>query len=385
MAIDSDKIAALISDRIQGKLSDANQNELDSWLSESHNKDLFNKLIKRHYLLNKNDQYNQFEQEKADAWGNIQQRKQKRINLTRIIQYAAAVLIPLVVFFAVFNLSDQPDVNQQIAAYEVKPGERKAVLVLSNGEQVALSAADTSITMSQSGTIIRVDSLGARYNDAKSGGGELQFNTIQTTRGMEYDLYLADGTRVWLNSESSLRYPENFSGNTREVYASGEVFLEVAKDKDKPFFVHFNNKKVEVLGTAFNVRSYDDEKTDVVTLAEGSISLNTGSEKLIMEPNKQAVIDNGGNIQMKDVKAMVYGAWRKGKFVYDKAPLEQIVKDMARWYQVDVFYQNASVKTKRISMYTQRSNNIDEILEIIEAAEEVSFELSNKSLVVRSK
>jgi ferric-dicitrate binding protein FerR (iron transport regulator) len=150
--------------------------------------------------------------------------------------------------------------------------------------------------------------------------------------------------------------------------------------------VNFNDKKIKVLGTAFNVRNYSDEKNDVITLVEGSIELTTQKERILMVPNNQISISrNDGSSVLNNVNASVYGAWRDGKFVYDKMPLKQIISDIARWYQVDVFYQNPSVQSKRISMFTKKSNEINDILEIIEAAEDVRFELNGNSLLVRSK
>ncbi len=380
---DNEQIIQLINKQVDGQvLTKAEQQVLNAWLDVPANEALYLRLTNKELLLKKRFEYDEYDV--ARAWQVMDKRISPRLNIKRWISYAAAVLVPLVLFYSVYQLSDVPEVDDHFVVETIQPGEKKAILTLSDGQQVHLSAADTTIQMTGSGTQIAIDSIGATYERHQQASTELRYNTITTARGMEYNLTLADGTQVWMNSESSLQYPENFNGNAREVYASGEVFLKVAKDKDKPFFVHFNDRKLEVLGTEFNVRAYNDEKTNVVTLVEGSIALSAGKEKLVMQPDKQAIIDGQNKLQLVDVDASLYSAWKDGRFVYKNAPLNQIVTDLARWYNCDIFYQNLAMKNERFSLNTNRQEDIKQILEALELTQTVKFKVTGKNIVIQS-
>lgn len=380
---DNEQIIQLINKQIDGQaLSMEEQQVLNTWLAVSENNSLYKRLTNKELLLKKRFEYDEYNVEKA--WQAMDKRISPRINFKRWISYAAAVLVPLVLFYTVYQLSHIPEVNDSHLSETIQPGEKKAVLILSDGQQVELSAADTTLQMIGSGTSIAIDSLGAVYQDSNSVFANKRYNTVKTARGMEYNLTLADGTKVWINSESSLRYPENFAGNTREVYATGEVFLEVAKNEEKPFFVHFNNKKVEVLGTAFNVRTYTNEKVDIVTLVEGSIALSTGTQKVLMKPDKQAIVDAQNQLQLLDVDASLYAAWKEGRFVYKNTPLDRIVTDLARWYDCQIFYQNPDMKNERFSLNTNRQEDINQILEALALTQTVQFKVKGKNIVIQS-
>ncbi|MCT4643517.1 MAG: DUF4974 domain-containing protein [Carboxylicivirga sp.] len=373
----------LINKDINGEeLSAEERTVLNNWLINSENEALFKKLRDKEHLLHKRLEYDEYDVDKA--WQKMNQRISPRINYRLWLGYAAAIILPIIMFYAVFRSSIiEPEVSP-VAENNIQPGEQKAILWLSSGEQIELGAADTSIIRTAGGVAIQLDSMGANYKKLEGEQKEEKFNLIQTSKGMEYNLTLADGTRVWLNSESSLRYPESFTADARHVYASGEVYLQVASNKEKPFYVHFNERRIEVLGTEFNVRSYASEKVDEVTLVEGSISLNVGANKLLMEPDKQVLIDQTNTLQLLDVDASMVAAWKDGRFVYKDVPLDRIVSDLARWYNVEVFYQNHSMKNERFSLSTNRQENIQQILEALELTETVKFKINGKNIVIQS-
>lgn len=376
---DNEIIIKLINKQINGEMTNEEHFALEDWLKTPSNKALFDRLTNKELLLKKRFEYDEYNVEQA--WQKLNKRITPRLNFKRWIGYAAAIVLPLALFYAVYHLSEVPHVDKNQLVETILPGQRKAILVLSDGQQVELTAADT--TIQRHSTNIQIDSLGAKYQEGEV-ETEQRYNTIKTARGMEYKLVLADGSKVWLNSESSLRYPEAFNGETREVYANGEVYLEVAKKPEKPFYVHFNNKRVKVLGTAFNVRTYEDEKNDVITLVEGSVALSTANEKVVLKPNEQATCGADNGIMVNPVNATVYTAWKDGRFVYRDAPLQQIVSDLARWYDVDVFYQNQRMKNERFSLNTNRQDNIQQILEALELTETVKFKVNGKNIVIQS-
>ncbi|MCT4586618.1 MAG: FecR domain-containing protein [Carboxylicivirga sp.] len=385
MHTNNKKIANLITRYLKGELSDTDRQVLEKWLEHEDNRRLFEKITNKQNLLSQTILLDKFASEKA--WSAIDQKIKPQRSIGRWISYAAAVVVPLILFFAVYQLTNDADKRNDYAkAYEIKPGENRAVLTLHDGSKVEVANADTLIDILKSGTHIDIDSIGANYKSVNGNKHEqLRYNTMITSRGMEFNLVLEDGTRVWMNAESQLRYPERFVGNQREVFVKGEVYLEVAKDSKRPFYVNFNNKRIKVLGTEFNVRSYENETADVVTLLEGSIELDAVQESVILSPDQQAVIkQNDDKIAVNSVDANIYAAWKDGKFVYNNAELESIMRDLARWYQLNIFYQNESMKDSRFSLYTNRYDSIEEMLEILEATNKIKFEIFENNIVIKS-
>ncbi|MCG8583045.1 MAG: FecR domain-containing protein [Bacteroidales bacterium] len=385
MHTNNKKIADLITRHLKGELSDTDRQVLEKWLIKDNNRQLFEKIVNKENLLNQSLLFDKFASD--IAWQSVGRKINAQRSIGRWISYAAAVLVPLVLFFSVYKISDDArNRNDYAKVYEIKPGENKAVLTLHDGSTVEVASADTLINILKSGTNINIDSLGADYSvEQDKLSSQLRYNTMITSRGREFNLTLEDGTKVWMNAESQLRYPERFIGNTREVYVEGEVYFEVAKDKNRPFFVNFNEKRIRVLGTEFNVRCYNDEQADVVTLVEGSIALDAMQESVILTPDQQAIIaQNADQIDVNDVDANIYAAWKDGKFVYNNAQLETIMKDLSRWYQLNIFYQNEIMKDKRFSLYTNRYDSIEEMLEILEATNKVKFEIFEDNIVIKS-
>ncbi|WP_430816883.1 FecR family protein [Carboxylicivirga sp. RSCT41] len=385
MHTNNKKIADLITRHLKGELSDTDRQVLEKWLADDTNQELFEKIVNKENLLNQSLLFDKFPSDVA--WQKVGGKISPRRTIGRWISYAAAVLVPLVLFFSVYKISDDARKRNDYAkVYEIKPGENKALLTLHDGSTVEVATADTLINILKSGTNINIDSAGADYSvDPNTLSDQQRYNTMVTSRGREFNLTLEDGTKVWMNAESQLRYPERFIGNTREVFVEGEVYFEVAKDKNRPFFVNFNNKRIKVLGTEFNVRCYNDESSDIVTLVEGSIALDAMQESVILTPDQQAVIAaNAGTIDVNKVDANIYAAWKDGKFVYNNAQLETIMKDLARWYQLNIFYQNETMKDKRFSLYTNRYDSIQEMLEILETTNKVKFEIFEDNIVIKS-
>ncbi len=385
MFTNNKNISDLITRFLKGTLNDAERVMLDKWLETPRNKKLFNEITEKQNLIDQTNLLDKFKV--SEAWDNIEQQIRPKRTIKNWVTYAAAVLVPLVLFISVYQLTDDVSKRKDYAkVYEIKPGENKAVLTLHDGSTLEVANADTLINIRKSGTSIDLDSLAADYTANKNKlDKELRYNTMITSRGREFSLTLEDGTKVWLNAASQLRYPERFLGNTREVYVQGEVYFEVAKDKNRPFYVHFDNRKVEVLGTAFNVRCYKDEEADAVTLIEGSVALKTDQKSVILSPDEQAIISHSTDeLAVEPVNASIYAAWKDRKFVYNNSKLESILNDMARWYQLNVFYQNESMKFKRFSLSTNRYDSIEEMLEVLEATNKVKFEIFENNIVIKS-
>ncbi|MFD1628309.1 FecR family protein [Pseudopedobacter beijingensis] len=207
-------------------------------------------------------------------------------------------------------------------------------------------------------------------------------HTLSVPRGITYRVQLPDGTNVWLNAASSLTYPSEFLGKQRKVVLSGEAYFEVAKDKNKPFIVESNGNSVEVLGTHFNVLAYKDDNLIKTTLLEGSVKMFNQSSSVVLVPGKQAVVKkNESAIEVKAAKIEEVMAWKNGYFVFEDADIESIMKELARWYNIDVEYKGINVK-QRFGGTFSKNKNLKDLLEYLETLGDVQFVQEGRRVIV---
>ena len=211
-----------------------------------------------------------------------------------------------------------------------------------------------------------------------------KMNRIVTPVGGEYQVELPDGTKVWLNADSYLEFPSKFSDKQRKVIAMGELYFDVASNKDWPFIVESQGIELKVLGTEFNLRSYPDEGHIRSTLIEGSLLVSNSLRKQIkLTPGRQVLVDKSNNEMLKSVANIEeVTAWRNGKFIFNNRRIEDIMYDLARWYDIKVFFANPRVKEKRFSVDVERYGNIEFILRLIEGTGEASFTIKNNVITV---
>ena len=297
----------------------------------------------------------------------------------RAMRYAAIVLVPLAAAYlwTMFH----PAEPAMEAETPIVPGTFRAQLTLDDGRTVALdSAAFRSIGQLPEATVEVADRVLTYTRSDHAAPAEVKYNTLEIPRGGEYALQLADGSRVWLNAETRLRYPVAFAGTVRRVELTGEAYFEVSKDATRPFIVRANGVDVRVLGTSFNVAAYGAEV--VTTLVEGRVAVEAGSERVTLEPDRQAVWD-GERMEVRQVDASNYGLWRKGIFYFEDRRLEEILDALARWYGVEVFYVNPETKDMRFTVEIKRYENIDAILRRIAQTERVHFGVSGRTVTVQ--
>ncbi len=275
---------------------------------------------------------------------------------------------------------------------DVKPGGNRAVLVLASGQSILLDSAGTGMLAVQGGMkVIKLNNGQLQYRAAWGGKTDSApvYNTISTPRGGQYELILQDGTKVWLNSESSLRFPTAFSGNERSVELSGEAYFEVAPHAVNPFKIYMlrqvdadkkYRKEIDVLGTAFNVMAYDEEKVVRTTLLEGAIRVGDESEKRELKPGQQAEwtggsagsAGEGGGEPIRvqddaDVDAAV--AWKNGFFSFDRSDIRTIMRQLSRWYDLKVIYNNNGAGTGKPKLFwggIQKNLPLSDVLTILE-------------------
>jgi transmembrane sensor len=283
--------------------------------------------------------------------------------------------------------------NKQVAKIEnqksvIQPGGNQALLTLSNGKQIVLANQKEGLLTDQAGIQVYKSKDGMLvYKMAKGIGlkAQTEFNTISTPKGGQYQVILEDGSKIWLNAASSIKLPTSFGDHSREIEITGEVYCEVAKDKKRPFRVITNKQVVEVLGTHFVVNAYPEEKFIKTTLVEGSVKVeNTGSKAFkIIKSGDQAQIQNNGNqnINVLQVDTQYETAWKDGFFMFQHKPLENIMQEIARWYNVEVVY-NGAIPEATFGGKISKFEDVQKILDILSDASEVKFKTEGRRIIV---
>ncbi|MBO4958508.1 MULTISPECIES: FecR family protein [Butyricimonas] len=386
------QLARIIAASLKGNANDEEQRTLREWLSVStRNKKIYDefkdgkrleqKIVESQQINWKND-YQHFITKR--------QRTRKNRRMKTIIRYAAILTLPIVA--AGIFLLQKNDRQTIVSISEViKPGEHKAVLITGGGERITLSDSTLSPIQEQNGMIVNVTNNKVSYilpEDSLCTQGSPIFNTLQIPRGGEYFLTLADGTEVWLNAETEIRYPVQFTGDKRVVYLDGEAYFTVAPDKNKPFTVVSTHASVSVLGTQFNFRAYPDERDVQTTLVSGSVIMQSEKYKqqIKLVPGEQGVLEkNSAKLMKQEVNTYLYTAWKDGRFAFRDARLEDLFNILARWYDLSVFYQSPEAKDIRFTGDLNKTDDFKSILKIIEQNERVIFTVNQRTVFIQAK
>lgn len=323
-----------------------------------------------------------------DLSNSIQEYNRIRKFKTRAWQSAAAaVLIIISTSIYYFQGShEQVLVNTETPRFknDVAPGNNKAVLTLDDGSKIDLDDAKTGILASESNVDIKKTGDGkleytASVQDAKI----IKYNVLRTPMGGEYQLVLPDGSKVWLNSGSTLRFPTSFVGSERIVELKGEAYFDITKNSKMPFLVRTNNAMdIKVLGTQFNIMAYDDEKNINTTLIEGSVEVLKGLGKTMLKPGQEAVLNKGsGNIKVSIADLEQAIAWKNGYFIFSNENIESIMRKVSRWYNVDVIYEG-NLSNKDFVGTISRNKNVSELLKMLELTGAVHFSIDGRRITV---
>ena len=381
------RIAELIYKDKIGNLTEQEKCELLAWLEESDfNRQIFDELAKGSSLSRSYDEYRNIHREQV--WNAIEKQivPQGRQLSLQWVGYAASVMILVVAGWFIFQMSDNKNVVQEgKKVARITPGTQKAILYLDNGEQVVLADNNTVVVEdSLSGRIEQVDK--SLVYQTESTVKEERLNVLEIPNGGEFQVTLADGTKVCLNAGTKLTYPIAFVGKERRVRLEGEGYFEVKRDENKPFIVEIKGMEVKVLGTSFNLRSFAADNRSTATLISGKIEVKTSSRRVELSPNHQADLWVGENkLDVREVDAAVYSAWTKGRFVFRRERLETILDDVSRWYNVTVFYEQSSAKDILFSGIMERYADISKTLEMLEKTGKVSFIIDEQKIIVRAK
>jgi len=393
------RIASLIAGYIRHTLTAEEHDELDEWVGESdENMRLFEEVTDE--ALNQRDIDFMAAADKQPVLNRLKGKltfaPPKRKSFFRIWHYAVAAAVVLLLGTALIWLSrnrtneSTPSTLAATEKQDVQPVYDQATLTLADGKVIKLDEAKNGALGEQGSTDITKENGKLSYTaNIKVSLDPPQPNTL-TTRGGSYLLTLSDGTKIWLNSASSITYPAVFTGNERRVAVSGEVYFEVASAKTKgpnygkPFIVDVKEKNmsVEVLGTHFNINSYEEESSVKTTLLEGAVKVTSKDKTSFLKPNQQAQVSSSGNIQtISDVDVMSVTAWKDGMFRFKNHDIKTVMKQIARWYDVDVEFEG-NQSTMGYNCLLPRNIPVSKILDVLVETGGVHFEIEGKKIKV---
>ena len=382
------KISRLIAKKLMGVILPEDEEKLNAWLEEdARNKDLYRRILEvenfstRDMYAKRLDVEHTWDALKEQLAG---QRKRRSLFSSWQIGVAASVIL-LVGIGLYWGFNKKPKVKQVEVAAHVEMGGAKAILVTSRGDEIVLQDSSVQLITLGGGMVAKNDGVQVSYKENEGAGKEdvLEYNTIRVPRGGGNKLFLSDNTEVFLNSDSEIRFPVKFGKGKRDVFLRGEAFFVVTKDASRPFVVNANDKmSVEVLGTQFNLQAYPDDAFVETTLNEGAVRVFNGKQGVRLRTDEQAVYDEG-KFTVRKVDASSYSAWKEGRFMLLNHSLENIMTRLARWYNIDIFWENPEVKEYHFSGELARYEDFTEILRMLELATRVHFEVKDRTVFVR--
>ena len=374
-------IAELLYRSIRGELSDFERQELNQWRSDSPmHETLFMRLQDDEYIDEELGVFIKSEEKNSVLWGRIREnsilRKKKRF--IRFSCWGAAAVLLLVICVSLFINEGEQEVVP-VAIQTILPGSHKATLLTENGEEIELS---DSVRMSiEQGVIASNNQL--EYGDSIKELASGYYHVLKIPRGGEYRLKLSDGTIVYLNSDSELRYPVSFCATSREVELRGEAFFEVTKQEGKPFIVKTSLGNITVLGTQFNVCNYPGKEKLVTTLVQGKVSCDLPDGKsIILAPDQQLSVNGNGESKLRTVDTKYFTCWKDGMFLFEEMRMEDILEQLSRWYDIHIFYTNEEVKDLHFSGDLSRFKDIITFIEMFEKSADVKLTLKGNTLTV---
>lgn len=396
-----DKLTDLLMKHLQGSLSDSEQDLLSQWLLESErNRLLFESINDEEQLRQLVLSYYEEEAEDNEAiiLSKIRQgigaaTPVRRIGVLRRWGWlAASVLLAAGIGgYLLQNRKAATPVAETQA--DIPPGKEGAVLTLADGSQVVLDSLGNGVIATQNGTQILLKNGELAYTTG-AGSDAPVYNNLTTPKGRQFQLILPDGTKVWLNAASSLRYPTAFSGSNREVAVTGEVYFEVAKNAHQPFIIDVSNQmKIQVLGTQFNVNAYSNEAAIKTTLVEGSLKIISGASAaggsfVVLQPGQQAQIGNTAAdvstqqaikvLNNADVDKAV--AWKRGLFNFEDSGLEEVMRQVERWYDIEVVYEKG-IPDIRFGGKLSNDVSLSGLLKSLQESD-VHFRIEGRKLIV---
>lgn len=381
-------IAELVSKYMTGELTEEEQKCLGDWLTLSEeNRQWFDVVTGKELVGRKRQELKSISIEKGwEGLSRKRTRENRREIRKRVLRYACVFVLLLSSTVYFFMREDDRDEVIPVVNTEIVPGVPKAVLYMANGTVIDLGVHQQDTLKEEDGTIIGLHGKSITYeNSADSTVGKGLFNELVIPRGGEYVLTLADGTLVCLNAGSKLRFPVQFSGDTRRVELEGEGYFQVIRNENRPFVVGASGVNITVLGTEFNVSNYPENLNIQTTLIEGRVKVvsERDGEVYILQPGEQAVFDKtNGDLHVEEVDVSYVIAWKEGRLRFRDRPLKEIMDFISRWYDVDVEYLDEEVKYYLFGCNFNRHATVLPLLELFQSTGTVHFEIVDKKIIV---
>lgn len=371
------------------KLSEEEAAFLQEWLLLAENQEQYNRIIDFETLKSKEHFYTTIDA--TAAYNRIIKKIDKKnvsviplYNYRRLLKYAAIILALLSIAIPFYKGKTESTKEITNVVTSLLPRYNNPTLILADGTVVSLEPKKDTI-VSKNGIITNVNQVLAYNTKTSKGISSNAENTLIVPVGGIYAVTLSDGTKVWLNSKSTLKYPVNFSGDKRTVTLDGEAYFEVTKNTHSPFSVKTKSGNVNVLGTHFNVSSYSDDEIFSTTLVEGKVEVSdfdNSSKKssVILRPNQQVNI-NAVTISPKviEVDTELYTAWKEGKFYFENESLKEILKKMARWYNFNLHFEEKSLEKIKFTGSVLKDEPLEDLLEVIGKSSGVKYKITKKN------
>ena len=384
----NDRIKQMVVRYVKGELSEEEMDELKRWRDErAEHEELFRNVVSKEELERGIRRFVKTSEQQELEWNRILNRtvrKKRHSRKMSWMRYAALFVLPLLVGGIVYFSWDTTwETGPVVTSPRIVPGVSMAELVLPDGTKVWLDREANRAL--EEGVKNSGDTL--NYTEVVASGiqdsSEI-YHTLRVPRGGEYTLVLADGTTVYLNAESELRFPKQFKGQSRKVYLEGEGYFDVQRDEKQSFVVEVKQVEVRVLGTSFGIRAYMGEENVLTTLVRGRVNVEAGGKQVELSPGQQADFNRGNDrLTVTEVDVEQYVSWKDGRLVFDNKPLEFILEELGRWYSFDVFYTNKELKGIPYSLNIKKHEDIAHVLKFIERTGKVKFEINKNTIIVK--
>lgn len=371
------EIAGIILSCLNETVTSDQQERLENWLAECEtNRKFYERLENEHYRAEQMREFAHYDSRQDWQKVKSQLRRGRKNIFYRFLPYAAVLVLGLSLWTVIYSKYSFDNKVVVSAPDSIEPGYARACLILPDGLHLDLDAKRDTVVKH-----VNFVNSGNTLTYSDSGVAVPDKHVLRIPRGGEYHLLLSDGTGVWLNAETELRYPAYFTGNIREVELTGEAYFEVTKDATRPFYVKTAGMTVKVLGTSFNVRAYAREN-EQATLVSGKVEIACAGKTSEIRPGEQLTLGNGG-AEIRKVNVNNYVDWKEQRFAFDDKMLVEVLSDLERWYDVHVFVADNAVQQLRFTANLPKYENLDKVLEIIELAACVKCEVKDRTVVVR--
>lgn len=384
------EIAELIAKHLLKEISEREQLELSKWLESSeHNRELFSQMCEGSMNSAYFDSCARQEVEEAFRKFKLKRKEIEKSKFSSFwtgwLKYAAILVLPILLASGLWLFyHDHTVVSLELAVSSQGSNQKHPILTLSDGREMVVSKGNLRSGQLAGINVGGKDSAELVYSDHTVAENRREYHTLTTPPQCDYHFTLADGTKVWVNAQSAIKYPVMFGYDERVIYARGEIYLEVAKDSLRPFYVVTDDVKIQVLGTSFNVNAYSDEAYTTVTLAEGKIAAFIHSDSYRLSPGDQLAMNRSDHkviVRKVDVNNVI--AWKDGLYIFRGQTLEEVAKVLKRWYDIDFVFDNALVRETEYTGVVKKEENIESFIRIVNEISSFECQLKDNILYIK--